>query len=199
MKKAEKTKKLIIEKSAQLFNRRGYAGTSMQDIAKEAGVTKGSIYGHNFKDKEEIALAAFDYNLQKLFGELWKGMDQEPSAKGKLVFYCEFHRKHYKKILAYGGCPVLNSAIDSDDTHEKLNQKVRNTLQNWEVTLSGVIQLGIAQKEFKKEVDAVYYANLFISLIEGSIMLAKTRKNGIYILNALQHIEHLLQTIDINH
>ena len=199
MKKAEKTKKLIIEKAAQLFNCKGYAGTSMQDIANEAGVTKGSIYGHNFSDKEEIALAAFDYNLQLIFGALWEGMDQESSAKAKLTFYYEFHRKNYKKILAYGGCPVLNSAIDSDDTHEKLNQKVRETLQHWEVTLSEVIQLGIAQKEFKKEVDAVYYANLFISLIEGSIMLAKTRKKDIYILNALQHMDYLLQTIDINH
>ncbi|OJJ14136.1 hypothetical protein BKI52_44235 [marine bacterium AO1-C] len=199
MKKAEKTKKLIIEKSAQLFNRRGYAGTSMQDIAQEAGVTKGSIYGHNFRDKEEIAMAAFDHNVQMLFGELWKGIARESSAKAKFAFYCDFHRKHYKKILDYGGCPVLNCAIDSDDTHEKLNQKVRKLLLNWEDRLSEIIQLGIAQEEFKKEVDAIYYANLFISLIEGSIMLAKTRKKDIYILNALQHIEHLLQTIDINH
>ncbi len=199
MKKADKTKKLIIEKAAQLFNRNGYAGTSMQNIATEAGVTKGSIYGYNFHDKEEIALAAFDYNVQLLFGALWEGVRQASSAKAKLAFYCEFHQKHYQKILDYGGCPILNCAIDSDDTHNKLNQRVRQALQDWEQKLSDIIRLGIDQKEFKEETDSVYYAHLFISLIEGSIMLAKTHKKEVYILNALQHIADLIQTIDINH
>ena len=46
--KAEKTKEYIIATSAPIFNKQGYAGTSMSDITKATGLTKGVLYG-NFK------------------------------------------------------------------------------------------------------------------------------------------------------
>jgi TetR/AcrR family transcriptional repressor of nem operon len=58
MTKAEKTKAFIIERSAPLFNSKGYSGTSMNDLMDITGLTKGSIYG-NFENKDEVALAAF--------------------------------------------------------------------------------------------------------------------------------------------
>ena len=57
--KAQRTAQFIIEKAAPLFNTRGYAGTSMNDITRATGLTKGAIYG-NFDNKEEIAIAAFN-------------------------------------------------------------------------------------------------------------------------------------------
>lgn len=197
MKKAEKTKRTIIEKSARLFNQKGYAGTSIQEIAKVAGVTKGSIYGNNFHTKDEIALAVFSYSVELLFGELWESVNQQESALAKLKAYCNFHRNNYQKILDYGGCPVLNGAIDTDDTHPILNQKVAQSLKNWETSLVQIMELGIEQKEFKTDTDTIYFAGLFLSLVEGSMVLAKTHKESKYILNALTHIEELIKTFDI--
>lgn len=50
MSKAERTKQFIIEKTAPIFNAKGYMGTSMNDIMNATGLTKGSIYG-NFETK----------------------------------------------------------------------------------------------------------------------------------------------------
>jgi len=61
MSKAEKTKQFIIEKTAPVFNTKGYTSTSLSDITKSTGLTKGSIYG-NFENKEEVALEAYRYN-----------------------------------------------------------------------------------------------------------------------------------------
>ncbi len=199
MKKSEKTKKTIIEKSARLFNQKGYAGTSIQDIIKITGMSKGSIYGNNFHNKEEIALAVFSYNVNLLFADLWIMVAEKESARAKLYAFCAFHRQHYQKVLDYGGCPMLNVAIDSDDTHPALNKQVALSLKKWENNLMDIIALGISQKELKADTDAFHFASLFISLIEGSIMLAKTHKDAKYILNALVHIEHLIDTLDINH
>src|SRR5215470_12198159 len=52
----EKTRDAIIQASYQLFTERGYHGTSMRDIAAQAGITAGSIYNH-FADKEQIIQA----------------------------------------------------------------------------------------------------------------------------------------------
>lgn len=43
MTKAEKTRNFIVEKTAPIFNMKGYAGTSLNDITAATGLTKGSI------------------------------------------------------------------------------------------------------------------------------------------------------------
>ncbi|HAE68223.1 MAG TPA: TetR/AcrR family transcriptional regulator, partial [Sphingobacterium sp.] len=54
MSKAEQTRQYIIEKTAPIFNKKGYFATSLSDITTATGLTKGSIYG-NFKDKDDLA------------------------------------------------------------------------------------------------------------------------------------------------
>ena len=63
MSKAEKTRAFIIEKSAPVFNIKGYAGTSLNDLMLATGLTKGSIYG-NFKDKDDVALSVYRYSVR---------------------------------------------------------------------------------------------------------------------------------------
>ena len=52
--KAERTSQHILETAAPVFNRLGYASTSMAEITKATGLTKGAIYG-NFENKREIS------------------------------------------------------------------------------------------------------------------------------------------------
>jgi AcrR family transcriptional regulator len=61
MSKAEKTKQFIIEKTASLFNTKGYTSTSLSDITKATGLTKGSIYG-NFENRDKVALEVYQFN-----------------------------------------------------------------------------------------------------------------------------------------
>ena len=51
--KAEETKKFIVEKAAPIFNKKGFAATSMNDILDVTGLSKGCVYG-NFENKDEI-------------------------------------------------------------------------------------------------------------------------------------------------
>ncbi len=57
--KAERTRQYIIASTAEIFNKKGYEGTSLTDLTSATKLTKGSIYG-NFRNKEEVAAAAFD-------------------------------------------------------------------------------------------------------------------------------------------
>lgn len=52
---AQKTRKAILDSALRLFSRRGYERTSLSDIAKYAGVTRGAIYWH-FDDKRDLLL-----------------------------------------------------------------------------------------------------------------------------------------------
>src|SRR5215204_2083640 len=88
--KSERTRSFIIEKAAPLFNKKGYAGTSMSDIMVATGLAKGGVYG-NFESKDEIAAAAFEFSLNKIRTELLFTINQHSTALGKLFAILAFY------------------------------------------------------------------------------------------------------------
>jgi AcrR family transcriptional regulator len=60
--RAEATRRYLVESAAQLFEERGYAGTSISDISARSGRTSGAIYFH-FSNKEKLALAVVGATL----------------------------------------------------------------------------------------------------------------------------------------
>jgi TetR/AcrR family transcriptional repressor of nem operon len=81
--KADRTRQFIIETTASIFNTKGYAGTSMSDITEATGLTKGAVYG-NFGNKEDVALAVFDYNHGKVSGLIQGNLKMDWISRGLL-------------------------------------------------------------------------------------------------------------------
>lgn len=173
MTKAEKTKQFIIEKTAPIFNTKGYSGTSMSDITEATGLTKGSIYG-NFENKDEVAIAAFKYNIKKLQDTFAAEIDKQKTFKDKLLVYPRLYSHYYDLKVTSGGCPILNTATEADDTHPILKKNAERALLWWKEKLIYFIEQGILAKEFKaKEINPEQIALTFIAIIEGAIMIAK--------------------------
>jgi len=172
MSKAEKTRLYIIERTAPVFNRKGYAGTSVSDLTEATGLTKGSIYG-NFENKDEVALAAFEYNLGKVNGVISAAMARKRTAAGKLSAYAEVYSQFPLHTFPEGGCPILNTAVEADDTHPLLREKVLSSLLSWKSLLQSIIKDGIRNGEFRKDANAEEAALGIIALIEGAMMITK--------------------------
>ena len=170
--KAERTKNFIIESTAVIFNKKGYAGTSLSDLTNATGLTKGSIYG-NFENKEEVALAVFDYNYGELTAMIQLQINVAITYQEKLMVYPLVYKNIYNDVSAKGGCPVLNTAIESDDTNSQLKDKAAKALLKWEKNISSVIAQGIAAGEFKEPKNIRQIALSMIALIEGGLMIAK--------------------------
>ena len=63
--RSERSRKQILDSSLKLFSHKGYGATSVNDIADEAGLSKGNVY-HHFPDKEAIFRALLDRYFQAL-------------------------------------------------------------------------------------------------------------------------------------
>ncbi|MGE6355128.1 TetR/AcrR family transcriptional regulator [Flavobacterium sp. NPDC079362] len=177
MSKAEKTKQFIIEKTAPLFNMKGYSGTSMSDITTATGLTKGSIYG-NFENKDEVAIAAFKFNVKKLQDTFAREIEKQTTFKDKLLVYPRLYSDYSDLRLTQGGCPIINTATEADDTHPVLRKKVENTILAWKNKLVYFIEQGIIAGEFKaKEIDPEKTALTIIAIIEGAVMISKITGN----------------------
>src|SRR5438067_8103636 len=57
--KREQTRSKLIEAATEIINEKGYEKTSLEDVAKRAGVTRGSIYG-NFKNRDDLFMAVLE-------------------------------------------------------------------------------------------------------------------------------------------
>lgn len=194
MTKAEKTRQYIIEKTAPVFNRQGFAGTSINDIIEATGLTKGSIYG-NFESKDEVALAAFDYNFGMVSSMIKSKMAAKPHSIDKLKVYLSVFSDFVNLPMLHGGCPVLNTAIESDDTHGQLRAKAVGAIENWYKNIEEVIKYGVDMGQIKQGTNARDFAGAFIALIEGGIMLAKVTGKMHGIKAAVKQAEKMIADI----
>jgi len=185
--RSEKTRQLIIEKTASIFNKKGYTGTYLSDLTNATGLTKGSIYG-NFKDKNEVAVEAFKYNYKFQSEQIQKKLNQENTAIDKLLIFLNHYRTAFKPIFDNGGCAILNTAVDADDGNDLLKKEVIKTIHNWHQKIVTILNEGRKQNELKN-IDIESFSYRMISLIEGSIMLAKTLDKPEILLNNIDHIE----------
>jgi len=172
MNKAEKTRNFIVEKTAPIFNMKGYAGTSLNDITAATGLTKGSIYG-NFANKDEVALAAFDYNLKNVASKIEAEMSRQNTAKDKLLVYIDIYQKFMNGSVSEGGCPILNTAIDADDTHPALREKVMKAVLNWKSRIVQIVEAGILVNEIDPGHNPEQIALTVIAMVEGGIMISR--------------------------
>lgn len=185
--KSERTRQFIIETTADIFNTKGYVGTSMSDLTEATGLTKGSIYG-NFENKEEVALAAFDYNLEKLRKIILQKMTSATTYRDKLMVYAQVYHSFKRGPFPEGGCPILNTAVEADDTNNLLKDRAAKAVLRWQKSIINLIQGGMNAGEFKSNVDANNVALSMIALIEGGIMIAR-------VTNQPNNLDEVLKTV----
>ncbi|GAA4338389.1 TetR/AcrR family transcriptional regulator [Mucilaginibacter gynuensis] len=186
--KAERTRKFIIESTAEIFNKKGYAGTSMSDLTEATGLTKGSIYG-NFENKEEVALAVFDYNSEKVKNLISEQISRAASYHDKLMVYAKVYKNVTKGFITQGGCPILNTAIEADDTHNLLKDRAAKAVIKWKKSITDLIEGGVAAGEFKQDIEIPRTALSIIALIEGAVMISR-------VTNDLGAMDKILKTVE---
>lgn len=186
--KSEQTKQFIIEKAAPIFNKKGFAATSLTDILDATGLAKGGVYG-NFDSKEEIALLAFEYAHERLVAALTEKIRNEASAKDKLVAIFNFYHNYSIYPTLEGGCPILNTAVDADFNFPALKEKAAEALKKMLGSLEYIINKGISTKEFRKKLDAKAEANLIFSVIEGGMMMSRLNSEPKYLNDLLVYLK----------
>ena len=170
---AADTQQFIIEKSATVFNKKGFAGTSIADLEKVTGLTKGSIYA-NFKDKEEVYLEVFKYNYQMMKKGLLLSTEHETTAKTKLAACINYYLGSYTTLIRNGGCVLQNALVDSDDANPRLYQSARKALKSWKGELLKILEEGKRRNEFSEAIEPEEYAYYLIAVIEGAILVSKS-------------------------
>ena len=196
MRNPEYTKRRILQRSAALFNTRGYQATSVSDITGATGFTKGAIYRH-FRNKEELERQSLATMAEAMYEKMRAVVKREPTASRKLRAIFGFFESYVTDPPFKGGCPLMNAAIESDDAHPVLRREALKILDTLRQSIVKIIENGVKHKQIKPGVNAEFYATLIIASLDGGIMMGRLQGNNNDIRRILKHLTAQLAEIEL--
>ena len=170
--KGERTRQRIVELAAPVFNRQGYAGASMRDLIGATGLEKGGIYNH-FGSKEQLALEAYDYATSRVTERLARSQDGASDGVDRLTRMIEAFAQNARRPAVEGGCPMMNTAIEADDTHSELRDRARDSMTLWHRLVGRIVKDGKAAGTFAADLDPYALASTITGALEGALMLSR--------------------------
>ncbi|MGE0589381.1 MAG: TetR/AcrR family transcriptional regulator [Cyclobacteriaceae bacterium] len=194
MGKAERTRQFIVEKTAPIFNKKGFEATSLSDLTKATGLTKGAIYG-NFSDKEEIRKEAFDYAMEKVKALVGEHLMGATTYKDQLIAVVNFYASYVLTPPIPGGCPLLNTAIEADDHDTGMRKRVAVELNSTVNFIESLLNKGISAGEFKSDIDSKSLAYLFFCSVEGALMFSRAERSSKSMDAVVDHCKEILNQI----
>ena len=192
MRKGDQTRQEIIRKAARIFNQKGYSGTTLSDLMRATGLEKGGIYRH-FESKQELARDVFDHAWKLAMDTRFDGTQEIPNTVDRLIQVVRNFRDR-RVGLVPGGCPLLNTAIDSDHSNPQLRTKARQALSSWLDRLRSIVEEGQGRGEVRPDVDSAKLATLIASTLEGSSMVGRLQRSDQPLDLACRHLEEHLET-----
>jgi AcrR family transcriptional regulator len=89
----------LLESAARGLSRHGYGNLILDQVASEAGYTRGALY-HQFKDKEDLALAVIDWVDETWQQEVGRLIEQEPDPVAALIVMARGHAIYCRRDVA---------------------------------------------------------------------------------------------------
>ncbi|MBB6674182.1 TetR family transcriptional regulator C-terminal domain-containing protein [Cohnella nanjingensis] len=144
---SDATRKTIAEKAAQLFSQQGFAGTSISDISRASGFSKGHVYYH-FENKEKLFVHLAEEGM-RAWGEKWASVSAayDASAADKLYAIARFVQHNYKTPLLKAGQELAANPSTDPGTLQALYGLAATPMQAY----GDLFRQGIDSGEFEIE------------------------------------------------
>jgi TetR/AcrR family transcriptional regulator, transcriptional repressor for nem operon len=192
MRQPEITKENVLNEAKKLFNTKGYKSTSLRDITLATGYTKGAIYRH-FENKDALEIEAFEQMMNTVFKFMNKAIQSHNSTKDKLFSTFDIFQNYINSPYVKGGCPLLNVAIEVDDTNHPLKQKAQKAMVILRSSLIIIIQNGKKHNQVKLEINENSFATIVIATLEGGVMMSKLQNNETDITIVVNHLKSWIE------
>jgi len=196
MRNPEATKETILKKSGVLFNTQGYKSTSISEITDATGFTKGAIYRH-FESKDALEIETLNYLSSLMFQKLRDRIKEKATAADKLRSIFHFFESYTSNPPLKGGCPLLNAAVEADDSNPALRKAALKILNGLRDSIVTMLETGIKYKQIKPGIDKQHYATIIIASLEGAIMMSKLSENDDDIKRMVKHLNNQVAEIEL--
>jgi len=159
------SRKQLMSAAIDCFARFGYQGTTIDRIARAAGVTKGAIYYH-FRDKEQLLFEAVKDRVQGFEGHVLEEVAPAGDAVANLrrvIDACFFHAtvSNHRRF-------IITLMVEALDTNPRLSVEFRSILRRMRAFLAGIVRRGQQQGVLRRDVAPEAIAALIAAGIIGA-------------------------------
>jgi AcrR family transcriptional regulator len=97
--RSARSRSALLESAARGLSRYGYGNLKLEQVAREAGYTRGALY-HQFEDKEDLALAVIEWVNENWMREVGEPARQEPDPVSQLLALARGHAVFCRRDIA---------------------------------------------------------------------------------------------------
>ena len=116
-------------------------------------------------------------------------------ALDRLLAIIGVFQRHVENPILPGGCPLLNTAVEADDTEPALREHAQAAMTAWHKLLGGIVKAGVQSGELRPEVDPYVVAPIMTSTLEGALMLSRLYDDPAYLRRAVAHLTAYLESL----
>lgn len=164
-----KTADRILIQAMRIFLEKGYHGTSVDDITRAAGVTKGALYWH-FRSKEELLQKIVeDFEKRFLDGLIHAVRNVRGNIRDKFEKYFRYNAafSYYNRELCVSFTTLAAELVGA---HHGSEPQFRRIYKKYQKFLARLIRQGEKEKFFKKEIDPDLAALIVIAFHDGILI-----------------------------
>jgi len=137
---------MIVDAAVELFRRKGYRSTTLDDVAGELGITKAALY-HYVEGKEDLLFTIYNQAVTAIFEETNRivAVDLPPDEKLRMVI-----RNHVENIIIGNQSLVYVFFAEDNQLPEKYQSWVRQKKREYDEVVQRIIGEGIERGVFKR-------------------------------------------------
>lgn len=159
-------KEEILKSLIPVFIRKGYNGTSMQDIVEATGLNRSSIY-NSFGDKQALYMAVLNHYSEKQLPMKEHILALDTNTRSAL-------RKFFEELFIARdlsapneGCLLTNCSLEMGKSDMKIKGVVLSGKKSMIENFRKIIELGQERKEISSDIDADAYASFLYNNLQG--------------------------------
>ncbi len=179
MVREERSREKILHAAETLFHRGGFQPTSLDELLEASGVCRSNFYYH-FRSKEDLGLEVLARLAERFETRVIRGIleDRTVPARKRLERLFQTLKDRQQEEDYCAGCPFGNLAAELSGVHPQFQNRLSAFFHQWENAVERCLRDGVAQGEFRPDLDTRWLATAIMSQLEGAILLAKTHRHG---------------------
>ncbi len=138
----------IVETASRLFYQNGYNLTGVNEIIKEAGIAKATLYSH-FRSKEDICLAYLSFKedtFRQAIADHIAGLER---GRAQILGIFDFLQSFFED-KDFNGCWCLNTVSELPKENEKIRRKIQNNKTAFLRWIGEVVKQNLPNKSFEE-------------------------------------------------
>jgi len=180
--RSNSSRERILACAEEIILRKGYSSTSIEEIIDSAAITKGGFFYH-FDSKTDLAEALIERYLvadTEIFTELLTRADElsDDPLQQALIFLKLVAEKMVCMEETHPGCLVASFTYESQHFRQSMRDRMCDGLLNWRRMVRERLDTISEHYEMSDEVSIDAVADMFSSIIEGGIILARNFNNN---------------------